>query len=282
MSVGLIPSGCEALLYLDTRTLAPLDIPTALGLVVLALSIGYYGTIIGAGGGFLLVPALAVLFGLDGAEAVGTGALTLGLIRVTGALGYNRQGLVRWNLAGWLALGAGPVALLSGWQLTKRIDPEALLTLVGILLLVLAGFVVFRYARHHHAAVTELATSKEARPARRGLLVLGGAGVGFLNGTFAVAGGLVSVPYLSWVQKLRAQQAAATTMAAGMVGSAAATIGHTLNGSVQWSFAPLLFIGALAGSWAGAKRAGLLSERVVMMLLAAGLILAGLPLVIWA
>ena len=248
--------------------------------MALALGIGMYGTIIGAGGGFLLVPALAVLFGLEPAAAVGTGALTLGLIRVTGGLGYHRQGLVQWPVAGWFALGAGPVALLSGWLLTERIDSQALLAFIGVLLLVLAAFVVVRYTVG--GLGSGAAQGSVMIAPRKASLFAGGAAVGVMNGTFAVGGGLVAVPYMAKVQKLSAHQAAATTTAAGTVGSAAATLGHSFNGNVQWSFAPLLFVGALAGSWIGAKWAGRLSERVVMALLAAGLVIAGLPLVIWA
>jgi uncharacterized membrane protein YfcA len=253
-----------------------LDVLTAFGLVALALTIGAYGTIIGAGGGFLLVPALAVLFGLEGAEAVGTAALTLALIRVTGAVGYHRQGLVQWPVVVWFALGSGPMALLSGWLLTKRIDSDALLAVIGLLLLVLAGFVVFRHTIGGRSTPRPLEPAAP-RPVR---LLGGGAAVGVLNGTFAVGGGLVAVPYLARTQRLSAHRAAATTAAAGAVGSAAATVGHTINGSVQWSSAPLLFVGALVGSWVGARRAGRLSERTVMLLLAAGLVAAGLPLVV--
>ena len=254
-----------------------IDIVTAVGLVGLALAIGTFGTIIGAGGGFLLVPALAVLFGLDGVEAVGTAALTLGLIRITGAVGYHRQGLVRWPIAGWFALGSGPVALLSGWLLTKRIDSDALLAIIGALLVALAMVVVVRYRADHRRSGEDQPEPPNPRPIP---LWLGGSAVGVLNGTFAVGGGLVAVPYLARVQRLTAHQAAATTTAAGMVGSAAATIGHTINGTVHWAFAPLLFVGAVAGSWVGARWAGRLSERTVMSMLAGGLVVAGVPLLL--
>ncbi|MDH3296105.1 MAG: sulfite exporter TauE/SafE family protein [Acidimicrobiia bacterium] len=262
-------------------TLTILEVATAVGLVVLAMLIGVYGTIIGAGGGFLLVPALAVLFGLPGAEAVGTGALTLALIRVSGAVGYHRQGLVQWPAAAWFALGAAAPALLSGWLLTERIDSRSLPTVVGVVLLALAVAVVVRYAL---AGLPGDEAGREVAPLapRKLPLLLGASGVGLLNGTFAVGGGLVAMPYLAAVQRLRAQQAAATATAAGVVGSTAATVGHTLNGNVQWAFAPLLFVGALGGSWIGAHWSGRLTERIVMVLLATGLVMAGLPLVVWA
>jgi hypothetical protein len=54
------------------------------GLVVLGIAIGAFGTLIGAGGGFLLVPLLLLLFRLPHATAVGT---SLALVFLNAASG---------------------------------------------------------------------------------------------------------------------------------------------------------------------------------------------------
>jgi len=249
----------------------------AIGLFGLALVIGAYGSIIGAGGGFLLIPGLALLFGLEGAEAVGTGVVTLACLHAAGALAYERQGLVDRPVAAWWAAAAGPVALLSGWLLTNRFDSELLLTTIGLLMIVLAVFVVVGPAGRTIGAIGP-GPADPVEP-RVGALLAGASGVGFLNGTFAVGGGLIAVPYLARVQRLSAHRAAATTAAAGMVASSAATVGHALAGNIVWSFAPPLVLGAVIGSSTGARLAPRLSPRTVMVLLSAGLVVAGAPLI---
>jgi uncharacterized protein len=119
-----------------------MDVGTALGLLALAFVVGTYGTIIGAGGGFVMIPALVLIFDLQGANAVGTGAVTLMVIGVTGAFSYNRRGLIARPVAGWFALGSVPFALLSGWLLANRIDSRAFTGILGVLLLGLAALVV--------------------------------------------------------------------------------------------------------------------------------------------
>ena len=67
-----------------------------------------------------------------------------------------------------------------------------------------------------------------------------------------------------------------------MLSSAGGAIGHTLAGNVVWSRAGVLIIGAAAGSTLGARLAGHLAPRVVLALVAAGLVGAGVPLLLTA
>ena len=250
----------------------------AAGLLAFAIVVGAYGAMIGAGGGFLLIPGLALVFGLDGAEAVGTGVVTLACLHAAGALAYDRRGMVVRPVAAWWALGAGPVALLSGWLLTNRLESDVLLTIIGLLMIALAVFVVARPVGRDGSAGSSAGGTGSTEPRVLPLLV-GASGVGFLNGVFAVGGGLVTVPYLARVQRLSAHRAAATTAAAGTVASSAAAAGHALAGNIVWSHAPLLMLGAVIGSSTGARMALKLPPRTVMGLLSAGLVVAGAPLI---
>lgn len=256
------------------RTLEP---GVAIGLFVLAVVVGAYGSVIGAGGGFLLIPGLALLFGLDGAEAVGTGVITLAFLHAAGAIAYDRQGLVERSVALWWVLAAGPVALLSGWLLTNRLDSDLLLTIIGVLMIALAVFVVVGSIGAPRAGF-DVRNGSGVEP-RVAALLAGAAAVGFLSGAFAVGGGLVAVPYLARVQRLSAHRAAATTAAAGMVASTAAGVGHSLAGNVVWAYAPPLVLGAVIGSSTGARLGPRLSPGTVMALLSAGLMIAGAPLI---
>ena len=169
------------------------DMTTAVGLLVLALVVGTYGTIIGAGGGFVLIPALVLLFDLEGVEAVGTGAVALTVIGVTGALAHDKGGLVERETAMWFGLAAVPVALACGWFVAGRIDSDAFTGVLAVLLLVLAAFVVFGPGMEQ--------TAGDPLPARRRPLALAGAVVGAVSGTFAVGGGLITRAHAQQVAK---------------------------------------------------------------------------------
>lgn len=251
-----------------------MDLVTSLGLLALALVVGTYGSIIGAGGGFVLIPALVMLFDLDGAQAVGSGTVALAVIGLTGSLTHDRSGLVERTVAAWFAAGSVPLALGSAWLLADRISTGVFNLLLGTLLLVLAVFVVAG-ARAHLA-------TRSPRPARPRPLLSGGAAVGLTSGTFAIGGGLLTVPFLARVQGLPPHRAAATTQATAMASSTAAAVGHTVAGNVVWSRALVLVVGAVIGANTGARLAGRLQPRVVLTLLALGLVGAGVPLLLRA
>ncbi len=269
-------------------TLSGLDVPTILGLLALSGVVGVYGTIIGAGGGFLVVPALLVLFDLEPTQAVGTTVATMLIIHIAGAWAYDRDGLVNRPVAAWYVVISMPVALLSSWLLIGRLDRDFLVSAIGVIMVILAVFVLGRPLLLH----AWRSSTNDQRPGgggvnigdeldpRRPWLMSGGAVAGFLVGTFGVGPGLLTVPFLGQVQRMTIHRAAATTAAAGIGYGFAAVIGHSLAGNIKWLFLPPLVVGAVAGSLAGARLAGKLSERLVMSLLAAGLLGAGLPLLL--
>lgn len=250
-----------------------MDVTTALVMAAFAFGVGAYGTVIGAGGGFVLIPGLVLLFELEGAEAVGTGVVTLLAIGLSGAIAYDRAGMVDRTGALWFALGTVPSALLCAWLLSARIDRSLFADLLGILLLALAVFVL---ATSHSAA--DRATG--CPDGRRTLLPPCGAAVGFLSGTFAVGGGLVTLPILARTRRLTPHRAAATTAAASMLGTIGGAAGHIAAGNVVWRDAGVLIVGAAAGSAVGARVARRLSARLVLALVAVGLVGAGVPLLL--
>ncbi|MEO0494140.1 MAG: sulfite exporter TauE/SafE family protein [Actinomycetota bacterium] len=245
---------------------------TIVALISFAVVVGVYGTVIGAGGGFMLIPGLVLLFDLDGVEAVGTGAVTLAAIGVGGARTYDRAGLVDRRAAGWFAAGSVPAALFFAAIVADRIDADLFVDLLGVLLLLLAVFVLVMPTSFPDA---EPPDDRSLR-----LLPIAGVGVGFLGGTFAVGGGLVTLPVLARLRRLEPHRAAATTAATAMLGSLASSTGHAIAGNVEWATALALAIGALAGSTFGARRAGRLPPRAVLLLVAAGLLATGIPLLL--
>jgi len=76
---------------------------TALGgatLVALGFVVGAFGTLIGAGGGFLLVPLLLLGYHFQPADAVGTSLALVFLNALSGSAAYLRQRRVDLSL-GW-------------------------------------------------------------------------------------------------------------------------------------------------------------------------------------
>jgi len=107
--------------------------------------VGLVTGLVGAGGGFLVVPALALLGGLPMPVAVGTSLLIIAMKSGAGLAGYLTSVHIDWSLT--LAITA--VAVLGsvvGGRLAGRI-PEAVLTKTfGWFVLVMGTFVVLQQA----------------------------------------------------------------------------------------------------------------------------------------
>jgi hypothetical protein len=115
-----------------------------IGRVVLdGVVVGLVTGLIGAGGGFLVVPALALLGGLPMPVAVGTSLVVIAIKSLGGLAGYLATVSIDWGLA--LAVTAAAVAgALVGGRLAGRIPPDALRKAFGWFVLVMGAVVVFQ------------------------------------------------------------------------------------------------------------------------------------------
>src|ERR1017187_8838195 len=76
------------------------------------LIVGFAVGLTGMGGGALMTPILVLLFGIAPLAAVSSDLVASLIMKPVGAAVHAGRGTVRWNLAGWLALGSGPSAFL--------------------------------------------------------------------------------------------------------------------------------------------------------------------------
>ncbi|MDN5900868.1 MAG: sulfite exporter TauE/SafE family protein [Brachybacterium sp.] len=121
---------------------APDELPT-LKIVLEGLAVGLATGLIGAGGGFLVVPALALLGGLPMPVAVGTSLVVIALKSFAGLAGYLTSVSLDWLLVGGVTLAA-IVGSLAGARLAGRIPEAALRTGFGIFVLVMGVVVLIQ------------------------------------------------------------------------------------------------------------------------------------------
>ena len=103
--------------------------------------VGLVTGIVGAGGGFLVVPALTLLGGLSMPVAVGTSLLVIAMKSGAGLAGYLSSVELDWGLAA-MVTGAAVVGSLIGGRLTSKIQPEQLRKAFGWFVLAMAAFIL--------------------------------------------------------------------------------------------------------------------------------------------
>lgn len=107
--------------------------------------VGLVTGLVGAGGGFLVVPALALLGGLPMSVAVGTSLVVISMKSFAGLAGYLTTVEINWPLT--LAVTAAAiVGSLIGAQLAGRIPEAALRKGFGWFVLAMGAFVLIQQA----------------------------------------------------------------------------------------------------------------------------------------
>lgn len=102
------------------------------------LFIGLISGIFGIGGGFLIVPVLAIFFGLEMKLAVGTSLCAVLMITISGFAGeYLKHPDIPWGFVGWIMAAAG-VGMVIGSMLRQKVDGSKLKAGFGYFVLSLA------------------------------------------------------------------------------------------------------------------------------------------------
>jgi uncharacterized protein len=105
------------------------------------LAVGLVTGLVGAGGGFLVVPALALLGGLSMPTAVGTALIVIAMNSVAGLAGHLLNGPIDWAVASAVT-AAAVVGALAGARLTAKFDPDVLRKGFGWLVLAMSSVIL--------------------------------------------------------------------------------------------------------------------------------------------
>ncbi|MEV1075763.1 sulfite exporter TauE/SafE family protein [Micromonospora parva] len=121
-------------------TVVPHELPVP-RVILDGVVVGLVTGLVGAGGGFLVVPALALLGGLPMPVAVGTSLVVIAMKSFAGLAGYLASVDIDWGLAASVTVAA-VVGSLAGGRLTERIPADILRKAFGWFVVVMGVFVL--------------------------------------------------------------------------------------------------------------------------------------------
>ena len=116
----------------------PISVPK---IIAEGLVVGLVTGLVGAGGGFLVVPALALLGGLPMPIAVGTSLVVIAMKSFAGFGGYLASVQIDWAVAGMVTAAAVAGALV-GARLTAVVNPDALRKAFGWFVLAMSSVIL--------------------------------------------------------------------------------------------------------------------------------------------
>lgn len=258
------------------------------GLAALALVIGCVGTVIGAGGGFLLMPVLLLLYPRDEPETLASISLAAVFFNAaSGTIAYLRQRRVDVRAAVRFSLAAAPGSVL-GAVAVARLPRSAFELILGVVLVVIGGFLlVWKGRRAPGGGVGEPSAADELGPRvahRVWLGVVSSFFVGFASSLLGIGGGIIHVPILVHGLGFPVHIATATSHFVLAVTAGVGTATHAAGGvfRVGWRRTLALAAGAMLGAQLGAVWARRAAPRYILRGLAVGLLAVGVRMVVHA
>lgn len=258
-----------------------------LAAVLVGLVVGAIGTIVGAGGGFLLVPILTLAEPQWSTATITAFSLAVVAANATsGATAYWRQGRVDLVTFPIFAAAALPGAIL-GAIATRYIPRAAFDPAFGSVLILIAIWLVIRprtmFAQRTsgmHRVLVDCAGNRYDWSFQLPLGIAAAAVVGFVSSILGIGGGIIHVPFMITVLGFPAHVATATSHAVLAVTAIVGTLVHIAQGSYRETAVPTLLtaLGALLGAPLGARLSRRLPGIVITRILALALASVGLRL----
>jgi len=265
-----------------------------LGLIAMGFGVGAYGTLIGAGGGFVLMPILLLLYPDRSPELLTSISLAVVFFNaVSGSEAYALMKRIDYKSGFLFALATVPGSIIGA--LNTSLVPRRLFDIVfGLLLICASLFLMFRSG-------TSKESCKEPCDMRFKLLrrivdshgivyeyafnpywgVILSIFVGYLSSFLGIGGGIIHVPILSYFLGFPVHIATATSHFILAIMALTGTIVHIVKGTFHQGvhMTISLAIGVVFGAQLGAH----LSERIkgewIIRCLSLALGLAGLRII---
>ncbi|MDV2684159.1 sulfite exporter TauE/SafE family protein [Alkalihalophilus lindianensis] len=262
-------------------------------LIIVGLIAGTFGSLLGLGGGIIVVPALlilsttlGILAGITPQVAVGTSLLIMIFTGLSSTLAYMKQGKVDYKSGLLFFCGSGPGALVGVW-LNRFLEVEPFMIYFGIFMIIVSAVLFIRpYLKPRPLSekgmkypYTDELGVERVYGYRPVLAIMIAFFVGMLSGLFGIGGGSLMVPAMIILFHFPPHMAVATSMFMILLSALTSSISHIVLGNVNWLYALALIPGAYIGGIAGAAINRRLSGNALLLALRIFLIIAAIRLI---
>ncbi len=267
----------------------------AIALSLLGAIVGAYGTFIGAGGGFVLMPLLVLLWPAEGRETLAAISLCVVFFNaLSGTAAYARMKRVDYRSGLLFAAATAPGAII-GALVTAWLPMHVFDAILGAVLVAGAVVVAVRprpkaradVSETHGGMVRSLVDAEGTsyrwsfRPALGVALSLV---VGFVSSVLGVGGGFTHVPILIFLLTFPVHVATATSHFVLAAMALVGTLVHIASGDFAHGVHRTLWlsVGVIAGAQFGAWLSSRVRGRWITRGLALALLLVGLRVLLQA
>ncbi len=228
-----------------------------LWLIPLGFAAGLLGSIIGLGGGIIIVPVLT-FFGFSPALAASNSIFAVFSNAIASSISYAKQQRIEYSIGLKLGLLSIPGTIV-GAYVSSEITPS-IFKILFALILISASVYIFSKRKIE---------PKNYNLSKQIMILAIGASffAGIISGLFGVGGGIIFVPLMVVVMGLSMKNAAPTSQFILLFASGSALVTHTLLGHPDFYQALLLAIGAFVGGLVGARLSLEIKENSLKILI---------------
>jgi len=250
-------------------------------LILIGLLVGTLGTLVGAGGGFIMIPVFLFLYpDIEPEKLTALSLIVIFFNALSGSFAYGRKKRIDYRSGLLFAIASVPGALL-GATVIQGFDRHRFDPFFGFVIVLLATYLIVRSFRKNESnSAFDLSHRFQLPREKLPLGILLSMGVGFISSLLGIGGGIVHVPLLVQVLGYPVHIATATSHYVMIFMTGAGSITHLINGDLAGRETEILCLapGVIVGAQVGAK----LSERVngkwIIRILALALGIVGLRL----
>ena len=241
-----------------------------LWLIPLGFAAGILGSIIGLGGGIIIVPVLTFL-GFPPALTASNSIFAVFSNAVASSISYAKQRRIEYSIGLKLGLLSIPGTIIGAF-VSSEITPQFFKILFA-LILISASIYIFSKRKIE---------PKNYNLSKQIMILAIGASffAGIISGLFGIGGGVVFVPLMVIAMGLSMKNAAPTSQFILLFASASALITHTLLGHPDFYQALLLSAGAFVGGLVGARLSLEIKENALKILISVVMIAVAVKLFI--
>jgi uncharacterized membrane protein YfcA len=241
---------------------------------------GLFGSLLGLGGGILIVPLLTLGFGLPLREAVGVSLVAVIVTSSASASVYLERHVANLRLGMSLELFTATGALIGGT--VAFLLSEQVLAGLFTILLVYTALTMLR--RGEPSAADEPSTDPPDLSSRAteippyavhhlGLGIVGSLFAGVVSALLGIGGGLIKVPLMNLAMGVPLRVATATSNLMIGITAAASAIIYLIRGGIDPYVAGPMAVGVFLGASVGSRTGHRVDVRVLRMMFVAVLLL---------
>lgn len=251
-------------------------------LPLLGFMVGFFGTLLGGGGGFIFLPVLVLFYGTPTHTAVITSLVAALPIGIAGTIGHHRKGNMDFKLARTFMI-TGLTGAFAGVFISQKISGDDLRSGFGIYCILMAFFIWMTAREFRFKNFLQLSSPAFRRNETVIKSIFFGFPAGVVTGAFGTSG---TAPVLAGLlsMKVPVKRVVGTSLLIVTVNTFFAIGAYFLVGRIDMTLVMMLTAGSLVGAVLGPRVLARVktdrSETKIKHLYAAAMVILGIIMIV--